>query len=179
MSLFKKYLFKRLPTAEDEAKALTYYRSVPPEILSNWLNSRKADWFEAKQKFPGLRPDANGGNHPQEFRMRLIETQIRLIESALLESEREADFAALLERAESRFYLWHQKTFARNASGASPTFTIRTSRVAGVRCMPFESTVNCWSGKFENELVSTGQLRGNRGAQRCSQSLAWMNTVNS
>jgi hypothetical protein len=85
ISLARKYLLNQPITVEDEAEQLGYYREVPLETLSTWLNERRIDWFDMKQQFPGLRPDENRENHPQEYKMKMIETEIRLMETALRE----------------------------------------------------------------------------------------------
>ena len=83
MSLFEKYLWNRPFTEKDKAEALADYRASSTDELWDSRLKLANKWYEAKKTFPGLRPDENRGNHPQEYGMRAIEIQAELIDSVL------------------------------------------------------------------------------------------------
>ena len=79
MSLSKKYDF----TDEEEARTLVHFLTTPLEVVQRWRRERGRDWSELKDQVKGLRPDEYQGNHPREYEVRILETQIRLMKVAL------------------------------------------------------------------------------------------------
>jgi hypothetical protein len=79
MSLAKKDYF----TEEDEARMLVRYLTFPLEVVHRWRRERGRIWSQVKDRNPGLRPDEYHGNHPREYDVRNLETEIRLMETAL------------------------------------------------------------------------------------------------
>jgi hypothetical protein len=79
------YLSKQLLTAEHQAEMEALYRDIPVEELWDWRQEVGKQWYETKERFPGLRPDENQANHPQEYRMQVIELQIQLMDRVLAE----------------------------------------------------------------------------------------------
>jgi hypothetical protein len=79
MSLSKKYYL----TDTDEARMLAHFLLTPYDAVAIRRRERGVVWSEIKDQTPGLRPDDYRGNHPREYEMRKLETEIRLLELAL------------------------------------------------------------------------------------------------
>lgn len=70
-------------TDDDEAGMLAKFLATPYDSVHQWRKERRTTRFELAKRFPGLRPDQHQGNHTYEDDMKVLETEIHLMDVAL------------------------------------------------------------------------------------------------